>query len=118
MADQRQRQRARQAFADHVGHRLVVEQAMAEIAARDDAGDPVDVLHGHRLIQAVGDLVGLRLGVGFLEGCAALVDQLRADVVAVVARRCLDDREGHDAQHEEHGYGGCDAHKQKSEHGC
>ncbi len=116
VADQRQCQRARQTLADDVGDRLVVIEAVAEIPARHDARYPVDVLDRQRPIETVLLAVRLRLGVGFLERSASLIDELRADVVAIVSGRCLDDAEGHHAQDEEHRNGRGDADEQKSEH--
>ena len=56
--------------------RLVVEEDVAEIAAGDDAGDPVEVLHRQRVVQAVLLAVGLGRGVGRREAGAALVDHV------------------------------------------
>ena len=83
-------------------------------ASDDDAADPVDILDHQRLIEAVLDAVGLRLRIGGGKGGAALVDELRADVIGIIARRRLDDGEGDHAQDEEHRYGGGYAHGQES----
>ncbi|ESX54950.1 hypothetical protein X736_07640 [Mesorhizobium sp. L2C089B000] len=116
MADQCQQQRARQPLADHCGDRLVVIEAVAEIAAGDDAGDPVQVLDGQRFIEAVLDPIGLRLRVGFGKRRPALVDELRTDIVGIVARRRLDDGKGDQAQDDHDRHRRCYAHGQESQH--
>jgi len=116
VADQRQSDSARQAFANHIGDRLVVIKAVAEIAAGEDAADPVEILNNERLIEPVFDAVCLRLRFCLLEGSSALVHQLRADVIGVVAGRRLDDGESHHAQDQQHRNGGCHAYRQKSQH--
>ena len=102
VAGQRQRDRARQPLADHLGHRPVVEVGPAEVAAGDDAADPAEVLHDQRVVQPVLLAVALGGGVGGGEARVALGDHVVADVVAVVAGRRVDDHEGDQAHHEQH----------------
>jgi len=116
VADERQEQRARQPLGNDVGDRLVIEHAVAEIAAGDDAADPVQILDGQWLIEAMFDAVGLRLRVGFGKRGAALVDQLRADVVGIITRRRLDDGKGDQAQDDHNRHCRCYAHSQESQH--
>ena len=96
VAGQREHDGARQPLGDDVAHRLVVVEAVAEIEAGDDAPDPVEILDRQRVVEAVRHAVGLGLQLGRLVRGAALVDEHGGDVVAVVARRRLDDAEGHE----------------------
>ncbi len=84
MADERQAEAcAASVSATTVADRLVVEIALAEIAARHDAGQPVPVLDDHRLIEAMRLAVGIGLLLRDDGRGAALVHELRADEIAI-----------------------------------
>ena len=116
VAGQRQRQRAWQSLGNDVGNRLVVVEALTEISVEDDPLHPVEILHGKRIVQAVGLAIGLGLAVGLFKGCTTLIDRLRANVIAIVARRGLDDGEGHDAEHKQQHQSRHDPVEEKSYH--
>jgi hypothetical protein len=76
---------------DHLVHLLVVGERLAEVAARDNALDPQQILHRRRLIQAVAVFQVIHLDHG--RGIAAGLLQRDDLLLEEAARRKLDDHE-------------------------
>ena len=101
MAGERQCQIVAAGAADHLADGPVVEEAMPEIDPRRYPPIQLKYCSGSGSLRPCSLRIACA-AVRLLVRGAALVDQHVRDIVAIVAGRCLDDGEGHHAQHEEH----------------